>query len=222
MDVDGSGTIDKPELRDALLAVHLELNDSEVDSLFQFLDTTQDGLVQIDELEGAIRQFRRFRFEKEAIVKHEQKVADMRRAGLDPTGENLTDFDDDRRHEAIGRLVAAGGGGEDEDDAMTLRTSSLPMIGQQLMTMNLESRSDVADELPKSVYELQSRMAVDRETKRIAMNQIQMGQRAVKRREEIQDRLMRQREARISLQEKSHQKKNLAVQTKMRTLGIKR
>ena len=43
-----------------------------------------------------------------------------------------------------------------------------------------------------------------------------MGQRAIRRREEIQDRLMRQRQARIELQERAHQKKNLAVQTKMR------
>ena len=31
VDVDGSGTIDKPELRDALSKVHLTLSDSELD-----------------------------------------------------------------------------------------------------------------------------------------------------------------------------------------------
>ena len=137
VDVDNSGTISLEELRRALDEVGLPLGDDQTACLFNFLDTSGDGAIQIQELELAVRTHRRFRWDQGVVAEDEARQKEWTRTGVDfeRTGGgygnddgasvgsgSIVSRDDPRLSPSIARLARSGG-----------LSNSLPILGQFLM-----------------------------------------------------------------------------------------
>ena len=66
-DESGDGYIECAELQHACQRVNMPCTPEDAQRLFDFLDTSGDGLIGPDELENAIRMYRRFHWENKAI-----------------------------------------------------------------------------------------------------------------------------------------------------------
>lgn len=77
IDKDGDGEVDAGELRKALKKCGLYLSKVDVRGLVKFLDTSLDGFVGCDELEAAIKTFRRFSWQKKEIDELLKNVTDI-------------------------------------------------------------------------------------------------------------------------------------------------
>ena len=64
------GVVDLEELKEAVKMVHLDLTDTEVEILFDFLDESGDGTIDAAELESAMRDHRRVHYERKSLLKY--------------------------------------------------------------------------------------------------------------------------------------------------------
>jgi Ca2+-binding EF-hand superfamily protein len=134
MDSDGSGSVDASELRKGLKKCNLFMSKADVKGLVAFLDTGRDGSVEQDEMEFAIKMFRRVSWQKAEIEELLKSVSDIHITdrcksiteifGLRPgdeeeeiTGQDLADALMRMRGDKDARLwYKMEGGGSAEDD----------------------------------------------------------------------------------------------------------
>jgi Ca2+-binding EF-hand superfamily protein len=67
IDATGDGALDEQELQECLKGVGIEMNDADIHCLVTFLDSGGNGTVEATELNEAIRNYRRFRWEAQVI-----------------------------------------------------------------------------------------------------------------------------------------------------------
>jgi len=227
VDQSGDGVIDRDELAEALAMVGLKMNADEIDTLFQFLDTSGDGTIESLELEAAIRAYRRFNWEKSMIEEwpaQREKLGKLRAMNarvaasrpdtapaVAPTpscSATMTPMDF-RVSPALSKLVMSGRIEDGEEDRLTSNTS-LPLIGQQLMGMQVAnsgvatSASSASNWAPAastmSVYEMQSTAAIERSTDRGRNKANADRERVMRRRLAIRAALKRRQGERVEME----------------------
>ena len=108
------GVVDLEELKEAVKMVHLDLTDTEVEILFDFLDESGDGTIDAAELESAMRDHRRGHYERKSLLKYIK-------------GNILSRQEPSMRSEKVidGRLLSPS--------TLKRQINSIPQLGQHLI-----------------------------------------------------------------------------------------
>lgn len=138
------------------------------------------------------------------IEAHERRQLDRARAGIEPAGTRLAE-DDHRIHPAMGTMVTPGR----IEESGSLRVCSLPLVGQQLMSMQLDptvrSTLSISSEIPRTIWDHQAAESAYKVSKREAEDRIRQVEFQKGRIADTRARLEARRQAREDLQIKSGQ-----------------
>jgi len=201
VDTDGNGCVDREELKVVLKQVGMpNMNPAEFERLFNYLDDSGDGIIRLDELESAVREFRQFKWQGKAAEKHIKTLGEMKQAGAAPDLKKYT-HGDTRGHAGMGAVLGEGFRKMDE-----VGSTTIPLLGQQLMTMQLDRSEEVRakweDEQkhPLSVFEIQAAKAMNDVSRQENQLKGQAYDAKKRRRDEIRAKLHEKRNARVALE----------------------
>jgi len=212
VDHDRSGTIDREELQTALKAYKVNLDEVHFAALFRYLDSSGDGKINETELEGAIREHRRFNHSKKMIESHERKMEKRSQqssssSSSSPSSHSMIKDDDERMSSSYRRLLSSKqsintssntshGGGSNW-------ASSVPMIGQLLILSqaSIHQSQQPTNVAPMTVWEQQASKAMKASEADQSRQQAKMHQHRESRRADMINKLHERQAARRSLED---------------------